>query len=178
MVLNEDKELAISGKQKVSVRGETDAVSGTRVAIVRNRHPKPLHPPSHQHQEVEMRRGKRSLRGRSPSGNPTDSRAKNILKGTCTESFCDYWHPPNVKSLSPKRDVSSAQSAHFRAGRLKDNQAKGRRRVVTKCSGYTEKCETVGVVYCRTSRRRNLQRFHGTVQKFWDQFDEYDSQDL
>ena len=44
------------GKRKVSDRGETSAVSDTRVTIVRNRHRKPLQPLSHQHQEVEVRR--------------------------------------------------------------------------------------------------------------------------
>ena len=58
MALREEREFAISGKQKVSVREETNAVSGTRVMIVQNRHQKPLHPLSHQHQEVEVRRQK------------------------------------------------------------------------------------------------------------------------
>ena len=58
MALNEEKELAVSGKQKVSVREETNAVSGTRVMIVENQHQKSLHPLTHQHQEVEERREK------------------------------------------------------------------------------------------------------------------------
>ena len=31
---------------------------------------------------------------------------------------------------------------------------------------------------CVTSSRWNLQRFHGRAQKFWDHFDEFDSQEL
>ena len=54
MALREEKEFAICGKQMVSVREETNAVSDTRVVIVKNRHRKPLHPLSHQHQEVEV----------------------------------------------------------------------------------------------------------------------------
>ena len=59
------KEFAMSEKQKVSVREETNAVSDTRVMNVKNRNRKPLHPLSHQHQEVEVRR---ENRGRSQSG--------------------------------------------------------------------------------------------------------------
>ena len=55
MVLKEDKEFAINGKQMESVREETNAVSGTSVTSVQNRHRKPLHVLSHQHQEVEVR---------------------------------------------------------------------------------------------------------------------------
>ena len=58
MALKEDKEFAISGKQKVSVREETSVVSRTMRISVQNRHQKPLHPLSHQHQEVEVRREK------------------------------------------------------------------------------------------------------------------------
>ena len=35
---------------------------------------------------------------------------------------------PNVNSMSLKRDVSSAQSAHSRTGRLKNNHAKSRKK--------------------------------------------------
>ena len=58
MVLTEDKEFVIHGKQKGSVRVETNAVSGTTVMSVQNQHQKPLHPLSHQHKEVEVRREK------------------------------------------------------------------------------------------------------------------------
>ena len=68
VVLNEDKENAINGKQKDSVREETSAVSGTMKMCVQNRHPKPLHLLNHRHKEAEVRRGKKNLRGWSLSG--------------------------------------------------------------------------------------------------------------
>ena len=70
------KEFAISGKQKDSVREETSAVSGTTVMNVQNRHRKPLHPLSHQHQEVEVRRDKGASEAGVRLGRPIDSRAK------------------------------------------------------------------------------------------------------
>ena len=69
-------ERGISGKRKVSVREETNAVSDTRVMIVQNRHQKPLHRLSHQHQEAEVRREKGPSEAEACLGSPTDSRAK------------------------------------------------------------------------------------------------------
>ena len=61
-------------KQKVSVGEETNAVSDTRVMIVKNRHQKPLYPLSHQHRDVEVRREKGALEAEASPGSPTDSR--------------------------------------------------------------------------------------------------------
>ena len=36
----------------------------------------------------------RSPRGRSPSGGVSRWPCKDCLKGTCTNSFCEKWHPP------------------------------------------------------------------------------------
>ena len=80
VVLEGDKELAISGKLKDSVREETNAVSGTTVMSVQNRHQKPLHPLNHQHQEVEVRREKGASEAEASLGSPTDSRAKTSGK--------------------------------------------------------------------------------------------------
>ena len=74
------KELAISGKQKVSVREETNAVSDTRVMIVEDRHQKPLHPLSHQHKELEVRREKGASETEASLGSPTDSLQKHLEK--------------------------------------------------------------------------------------------------
>ena len=59
MALKEEKEFAVSGKQKGSVRRETNAVSGMRVTIVQNRHRKPLHLLSQSHHEGEVCREKK-----------------------------------------------------------------------------------------------------------------------
>ena len=36
----------------------------------------------------------RSPRGRSPSGRMSRLPRKDYLKGTCNNSFCERWHPP------------------------------------------------------------------------------------
>ena len=75
MALSEEKRFAVSGKQKVSVR-KTNAVFDTRIMIVQNRHQKPFHPLSHQHQEVDVRREKGASEAEASLGSPTDNRAK------------------------------------------------------------------------------------------------------
>ena len=97
MALKEEKLFATSGKQKFSVREETNAVSDTRVMIVQNRHQKPHNLLSHEHQEGQVASRKRSLRGRSPSGKTSRQPCKNFLKGTCTKLPCDNWHPPECQ---------------------------------------------------------------------------------
>ena len=75
MVLKEDKENAINGKQKYSVREETSVVSGTMKTSVQKRHQKPLRSLNHQNKEVEVRRGKRTGAG-VHLGSSLESRAK------------------------------------------------------------------------------------------------------
>ena len=69
----------------------------------------------------------RNARGRSKSEKFNRLPCKYFLKGTCTKSPCEHWHPPDVNSFKLNRDVSSAQSAHSRTGRLKNNQTKSRK---------------------------------------------------
>ena len=85
---------------------------------------------------------------------------------------------PNVSFTSQNRVVNSAQSAHSRTGRLKNNQTKSRKRVVTKVQWLWWKIHDSWVMCCRTQSRRNLYRLYGRAQESWDQFDECDSQKL
>ena len=71
MVLKEEHENAINGKQKDRV-----VVSGTMKISVQNRHRNPLHPLNHQHKEVEVRRRKRTSEAAVHLGSSLDSRAK------------------------------------------------------------------------------------------------------
>ena len=57
---------------------------------------------------------------------------KNFLKGTCTKLSYDYWHPPECQFCKSESGCKLAISARLHTGRLRDNPAKGRRRMVTK----------------------------------------------
>ena len=46
----------------------------------------------------------RSPSGKSPSGRMFRLPCKDHLKRTCTNSFCEKWHPPNACSASPKEN--------------------------------------------------------------------------
>ena len=57
----------------------------------------------------------RSPRGKSPSGGMTRWPCKDYLKGTCTNSFCEEWHPPEClfyKSKSGCRFGEKCSYAH------------------------------------------------------------------
>ena len=92
--------------------------------IVQNRHQKPLHPLSHQHQEVEMRREKRSLRGRSRSGKSNRQPCKNFLKGTCTKLPCDHWHPPECQFYRSESGCKFGAECSFPHWKVKEQPNK------------------------------------------------------
>ena len=57
----------------------------------------------------------RSPRGKSPSGSIFGLLCKDYLKGTCTNSFCEKWHPPEClfhKSESGCRLREKCSHAH------------------------------------------------------------------
>ena len=130
-VLEEDRENVINGQQKDSVREETSVVSGTMRISVQIRHQKPLHPLNHQHKEVEVRRGKRTSTAGVRLGSSLGSRAKTAEKVFAPNHLVTVGILPNVNSISLNRVVNSVISARLRTGRLKDNPAKSRRRMVT-----------------------------------------------
>ena len=118
--------------KKHSAREETNAVSSTIKKSVQNRHHKPLHPLSHQHQEVEVRREEGASEAEASLGEPIDSRAKTSCKVLAPNHFVSIGTLPNASFINPKRGVYSAKSARFRTERLRNNQIKSRRRVITK----------------------------------------------
>ena len=76
LVLKEEKVFVTSGKKKRSVRSETNAVSGMRITIVRNRHRKPNHPLSLdlQKRKVEVCREKEMPEAEASLRNSIDRR--------------------------------------------------------------------------------------------------------
>ena len=76
-----------------SVLKEIIAVSVTISISVQNRQPKPS-PNSFMQQSERNASRTRSPRGKSPSGRMSRWPCKDYLKGTCTNSFCEKWHPP------------------------------------------------------------------------------------
>ena len=63
----------------------------------------------------------RSPRGRSPSGRTSRWPCKDYLKGTCNNSFCEKWHPPECLSYKTKRGCRFGEKCSY-AHRQVDEQ--------------------------------------------------------
>ena len=78
-------------------------------------------------------------------------RSKYFLKGTFAPNhLVSIDIVPNVSSIQRNRDVSSALSAHFRTGRLKNNQTKSRRRMKAKVQLLLCSVRQLGCVFLDT----------------------------
>ena len=98
-----------------SVPKETTAVSGTISISVQKRHCRILLRDLLRGRMREMRREPEVPRGRSPSGRMSRLFCKDYLKGTCTNSFCEKWHPPEClfyKSENGCRFGEKCSNAH------------------------------------------------------------------
>ena len=82
---------------------------------MRNRHRKPNHPLNH---NLQKTRGwsvsrKRNARGRSQSDKFNRPPCKYFLKGTCTKSPCEYWHPPECHFCKTKSGCKAGDKCLF-----------------------------------------------------------------
>ena len=135
----------------------------------------------------------RSPRGKSPSGRMFRWPCKDNLKGTCTNSFCEKWHPPECLFYKTKSVCRFGTSACMHIVRLMNNLVKGPKRVMTKvqlpcwrsmscmiergdplCA--THQIHDNWVAYSRTWSRRSL--FSGGASTCRDQSNVWSSQRL
>ena len=63
----------------------------------------------------------RSLRGKSPSGRMSRWPCKDYLKGTCNNSFCEKWHPPECLFYKTKSGFKFGEKCSY-AHRQPDEQ--------------------------------------------------------
>ena len=87
----------------------------------KNRHQKPLHPLSHRHKEVDVRRKKKNSEAGVDLESSIDSRAKTFWKSTCTKSPCDCWHPPECQFYESESGCTFGAECSF-AHRQVDGQ--------------------------------------------------------
>ena len=74
-----------------------------------------------------------SPRGRSPSGRTSRWSCKDYLKGTCTNSFCQKWHPPKCWFYKTKSGCRLGEKCSY-AHRQIDEQASKRSMNGDKCA--------------------------------------------
>ena len=84
----------------------------------------------------------RSPRGKSPSGRMSRWPCKDYLKGTCTNLFCEKWHPPEC-SASLRMDADLGSCAHRQVEEQPSKRSS--KEWWQKCSGYAEKYTTIGL---------------------------------
>ena len=104
-----------SGKPTGSVLKETVAVSVTISISVQKQHSRIFLRALLRGRMREMRRESEVPEGKVPSGRMSRLPCKDYLKGTCTNSFCEKWHPPVClfyKSKSGCRFGEKCSHAH------------------------------------------------------------------
>ena len=103
----------------------------------------------------------RSPRGKSPSGVMFRLLCKDYLKGTCTNSFCEKWHPPEClfyKSESGRRFGEKCSHAHRQVEEQPSKRSKknGDKSAVAMWKKHESYDGTVRPVVCNSSNTRQL----------------------
>ena len=80
----------------------------------------------------EMRREPEVPEARVPVGRMSRLPCKDYLKGTCTNSFCEKWHPPECLFYKSENGCRFGKTALLYSARLMNGPAKGLKRMVTK----------------------------------------------
>ena len=68
--------------------------------------------------------GTRCPRGRSPSGRMYRWPCKDYLKGTCTNSFCEKWHPPECLFHKTKSGCRLGEKCSYAHRQVEEQQTK------------------------------------------------------
>ena len=173
--VNEElQEIVGSGKPTGSVWKETIAVSGTIWISVQSRHRRILLRDLLRRRMWEMHREPKVLEAEaqveecldclaritSKELAPIHSVQSGILQNACSTKWMQIW----------------VKSALMRIARLKNRQAKGLKRMVTKVQWQNWKVHDNCVAYLRIWSRRSLHRFCGRAQTHGNQSDVFDSQ--
>ena len=63
---------------------------------------------------------------------PEAEASKSFLKGTCTESLCEYWHPPECQFCKTKSGCKFGAQCSFPHWRFEEQPNRCRKRAMTK----------------------------------------------
>ena len=142
-----------------NVRKETTAVSDTiKISLQKSTQPNPS-PRFSTQQNVKNASRTRSPRGKSDSGRMSRWPCKDYLKGTCTNSFCEKWHPPECLFYKTSNGCKFGEKCSYAHRQVDEQPSKrskknGDKSAVAMLKIYT----TIGL---RTSR-------HGAAEVFID----------
>ena len=119
-VYKEVLEIVGNGNPTGSVLKETIAVSAT-MSISVEKLQSNTSPNSFMQQNERKTSRTRSPRGRSPSGRMARWPCKDYLRGTCNNSFCEKWHPPECLYYKTKSGCRFGEKCSY-AHRQVDEQ--------------------------------------------------------
>ena len=89
-------------------------------------------PNSSTRQSVRNASRTRSPRGRSPSGRMSRWPCKDYLKGTCTNAFCEKWHPPQCLFYKTKSGCRFGRKCSYAHRQVEEQPSKRLKKKVTK----------------------------------------------
>ena len=112
-VYKEFLEISGNGSPTGSVLEGTIAVSVTILINVEKMTQSNPPPNSFMQQNDRNASRTRSPRGKSPSGRMSRWPCKDYLKGTCTNSFCEKWHPPECLLYKTKSGCRFGEKCSF-----------------------------------------------------------------
>ena len=121
--------LVTSGKKKGNVRRETSAVSAMRVTIMHKKQktnaPTPSEPSMTRGRSVSM---KGSIKGKNNPGIFLRQTCRYYLKGTCTRTPCEHWHPPECRFYKNESGCKAGDQCLFPHHEVDNNQTKSQRK--------------------------------------------------
>ena len=122
------------------------------------------------HRESEVREA-------SPSGRMLRLPCKDYLKRTCTNSFCEKWHPPECLFYKSESGCSIGEKCSYAHRQVEEQPSKrSKKNDDKKCSSHVEGLHDNWVAYFKKRSRRSLDRFCGRAQTYWNQSDVFNSQ--
>ena len=118
----------------------------------------------------------RSPRGRSPSGRMSRWPRKHYLEGTCNNSFCERWHPPECLFYKTKSGCQFGEKCSYAHRQVDEQPSKRSKKNGDKSAvAMLKKYTTIGVAHFKIWSRRSLNRFCGRAQTYGSQSDVFDS---
>ena len=113
----------------------------------------------------------RSPRGKGPSGRMFRLPCKDYLKGTCTKSFCEKWHPPVCLFYKSENGCRFGEKCSYAHRQVEEQPSKRYEKNGDKSAMAMLKITRQLVAYLRIWSRRNLHRLCGRAQTYGNQSD-------
>ena len=117
----------------------------------------------------------RSPRGRKPSGKMARLPCKDYLKGTCNNSFCEKWHPPECLFYKTKSGCKFGEKCSYAHRQVDEQPSKKSEKNGDKSAVAFLKITRQWFAYVKIFSRRSLHRFCGRAQTYGTQSDVFNS---